>query len=319
MVKRLGKVGVLMGGKSAEREVSIRSGSGVLAALRSKGVDAHGFDTGQQSLSDLAAAGFDRVFIALHGRFGEDGTMQGALEQMQIPYTGPGVMASAIAMDKAMTKRIWMAQGLPTPKFEMLTAESNREKIFTELGLPLIVKAAHEGSSLGMTKIVQPDQLRRAYAQASKFDPDVMAEQFIDGKELTCAILETQGEPYALPLIRIVAPGANYDYQTKYFGKETQYLCPAGLPPEQELQIRSIALESYRAIGCRGWARVDVMLREKDNQPFLLEINTSPGMTDHSLVPMAARAAGMSYEDLCLQILRTARLDTTPSSDWKPD
>jgi D-alanine-D-alanine ligase len=228
-------------------------------------------------------------------------------------------MASAIAMDKAMTKRIWMAEGLPTPKFEMLTPESNREKIIGELGLPLIIKASHEGSSLGLSKVMQADQLQRAYAQASKFDKDVMAEAFIEGKELTCAILEMHDEPQALPLIRIVAPGANYDYQTKYFGKETKYLCPSGLPPEQELQIRAIALKSYRAVGCRGWARVDVMLREKDNQPFLLEINTSPGMTDHSLVPMAARATGMSYEDLCMQILRTARLDMTPTSDWKPD
>lgn len=319
MVKRLGKVGVLMGGKSAERDVSLRSGNGVLEALRRKGVDAHGFDTGQQNLAQLAAQNFDRVFIALHGRYGEDGTIQGALEQMGLPYTGPGVMASAIAMDKAMTKRIWMAYGLSTPKFQMLTQESNRESVFSELGLPMIIKAAHEGSSLGMSKIVQAEQLQRAYAQAIKFDTDVIAEEFIDGMELTCAILEAQGEPQALPVIRIIAPGANYDYHTKYFGKETQYLCPAGLPPEQELQIRSLALESYRAIGCRGWSRVDIMVRKTDNKPFLLEINTSPGMTDHSLVPMAAKVAGISYDDLCLQILRAARLDMTPSSDWKPD
>lgn len=319
MAKRLGKVGVLMGGKSAEREVSLRSGAGVLEALRRKGVNAHGFDTGKQTLAQLAAENFDRVFIALHGRYGEDGTMQGALEQMGIPYTGPGVMASAIAMDKAMTKRIWMAHGLPTPKFHMLTPESSREQIFNELGLPLIIKASHEGSSLGMSKIMQAEQLQRAYAQAAKFDKDVMAEQFINGKELTCAILETNGEPLALPVIRIIAPGANYDYHTKYFGKETQYLCPSGLAPELELKMRALALESYRAIGCRGWARVDIMLREPDDQPFLLEINTSPGMTDHSLVPMAAKASGVGYDDLCLQILRAARLDMTPSSDWKPD
>jgi D-alanine-D-alanine ligase len=319
MVKRLGKVGVLMGGRSAEREVSLRSGNGVLEALRRKGVDAHGFDTGKQNLAQLAGENFDRVFIALHGRYGEDGTMQGALEQMQIPYTGPGVMASAIAMDKAMTKRIWLAQGLPTPKFEMLTSESNREKIIGTLGLPLIIKAAHEGSSLGLSKIVQQDQLQRAYAQASKFDMDVIAEEFIDGMELTCAILEINGQPEALPVVRIVAPGANYDYRTKYFGKETQYLCPSELPPDQELQVRALALESYRAIGCRGWARADVMVRKSDNKPFLLEINTSPGMTDHSLVPMAAKAAGIGYEDLCLQILRAAKLDMTPSNDWKPD
>ena len=312
MVKRLGKVGVLMGGSSAEREVSLMSGSGVLEALRSKGVDAHAFDPGRQSLSELAKENFDRVFIALHGRYGEDGTIQGALEQLHIPYTGSGVMASAIAMDKAMTKRIWTASGLPTPKFQMLTAESNRENIASSLGLPFIIKPSREGSSLGLTKVMQMEQLQKGYAQASKFDADVMAEEFISGQELTCAILEIDGGPKALPLIRIVAPGANYDYRTKYFGKETKYLCPAGLPPEIELEIRVIAVESYRAIGCRGWARVDVMLRDADSKPFLLEINTSPGMTGHSLVPMAAKAAGISYEDLCLRILRGASLDLKP-------
>ena len=319
MVKRLGKVGVLMGGKSAERQVSLMSGNGVLQALCRKGVDAHGFDTGTRSLAELANEGFDRVFIALHGRYGEDGTMQGVLEQMHIPYTGPGVMASAIAMNKAMTKRIWMAQGLPTPKFAMLTPESQREAILQDIGLPLMVKAAHEGSSLGLSKVTQAEQFQKAYAQASKFDSDVIAEEFISGKELTCAVLDFDGEPRALPVIRIVAPGANYDYQTKYFGKETEYLCPSGLPPEQELEIRALAVKSYQALGCRGWARVDVMLRETDNKPFLLEINTSPGMTDHSLVPMAARAAGIGYEDLCLQILQAATLDMKPSKDWKPD
>ncbi len=319
MVRRLGKVGVLMGGKSAEREVSLMSGGGVLEALRSKGVNAHAFDPGRQSIAELAEQEFDRVFIALHGRYGEDGTIQGVLEQLHIPYTGSGVMASAIAMDKAMTKRIWEARRLPTPKYQMLAPDSSREEILGLLGLPLIVKPAHEGSTLGLTKIVQADQLQRAYAQASRFDPAVMAEEFIDGMELTCAILETNGEPRALPLIRIIAPESNYDYQTKYFGKETQYLCPSGLPPEQELAIRTLALNSYLAIGCRGWARVDVMLRASDSQPFLLEINTAPGMTDRSLVPMAAKAAGIGYEDLCLQILQSAALDTNPSKDWKPD
>ena len=319
MARQLGKVGVLMGGRSAERAVSLMSGGGVLEALRSKGVDAHAFDPGKQSMAQLAEQGFDRVFIALHGRYGEDGTIQGALEQLNIPYTGSGVMASAIAMNKAMTKRIWQAQGLPTPKYEMLVPDTNREALIGNLGLPLIVKAAHEGSSLGLSKVAQPDQLQRAYAQASKFDTDVMAEEFIKGKELTCAILDFEGKAKALPLIQIVAPDANYDYQTKYFGKETEYRCPSGLPPEQELEIRALAVESYRALGCRGWARVDVMLRDSDEKPFLLEINTSPGMTDHSLVPMAARSAGIGYEDLCLQILRSATLDMKPSKDWKPD
>ncbi|MBS1170007.1 MAG: ddlB [Burkholderiaceae bacterium] len=319
MFRKFGKVGVLMGGSSAEREVSLMSGQGVLEALRSKGVDAHGFDTGRRSLAELAGEGFDRVFIALHGRYGEDGTIQGALEQLRIPYTGPGVMASAIAMDKAMTKRIWAAAGLATPKYEMLTQESNREQVCGALGLPLIVKAAHEGSSLGMSKVQRLEDLQKAYAQASRFDQDVIAEEFISGEELTCAILEIDGEPKAMPLIRIVAPQANYDYRNKYFSDDVQYLCPSGLPPEKELEIRTLALASYRAIGCRGWARADVMLRLSDNKPFLLEINTSPGMTGHSLVPMAAKAAGISYEDLCLQILSSARLDLTPTKDWKPD
>jgi len=319
MVKKLGKVGVLMGGSSAEREVSLMSGGGVLEALLNKGVDAHAFDPAKRSLAELQKESFDRVFIALHGRYGEDGTMQGALEQLHIPYTGPGVMASAIAMDKAMTKCIWTAQGLSTPKFEMLTLESNRQAIADELGLPLIVKPAHEGSTLGLTKVAQAEQLTKAFVQASKFDSDVMAEEFINGMELTCAILEMDGEPKALPVIRIIAPGANYDYQTKYYGKDTEYLCPAGLPHEQELEIRALAVASYRALGCRGWARVDVMVRATDNKPFLLEINTSPGMTGHSLVPMAAKAAGIEYEDLCLKILESARLDLKPSIDWKPD
>ncbi|MEA5098513.1 MAG: D-alanine--D-alanine ligase [Burkholderiaceae bacterium] len=319
MVKKLGKVGVLMGGSSAEREVSLMSGKGVLEALRSKGVDAHPFDTGQRSIAELAGEGFDRVFIALHGRYGEDGTIQGALEQLRIPYTGPGVMASAIAMDKAMTKRIWKAAGLSTPKYEMLTRESNRAAVVAALGLPLVVKAAHEGSSIGLSKVNRAEELQTAYAQASRFDQDVIAEEFINGLELTCAILEIDGMPKALPLIRITAPNANYDYRNKYFSDDVQYLCPSGLAPEQELEIRSLALASYRALGCRGWARVDVMLRLSDQKPFLLEINTSPGMTGHSLVPMAAKVAGISYEDLCLQIIRSARLDLNVSNEWKPD
>ena len=319
MVKKLGKVGVLMGGSSAEREVSLMSGTGVLEALRRKGVDAHPFDTGGRSFAELADEGFDRVFIALHGRYGEDGTIQGALEQLRIPYTGSGVMASAIGMDKAMTKRIWLATGLPTPKYEMLTRESNRSSVIAALGLPIIVKAAHEGSSIGLSKVTRPEDLQAAYVLASRFDPDVIAEAFVDGMELTCAILETEGDAKALPVIRIAAPNANYDYRNKYFSDDVQYLCPAGLTPELELEIRTLALSSYHALGCRGWARVDVMLRLSDGKPFLLEINTSPGMTGHSLVPMAAKAAGISYDDLCLQILRSARMDLNASKEWKPD
>jgi len=304
-----GKVGVLFGGRSAEREISLMSGSGVLKALQSQGVDAHAFDPERRSLAELAAEKFDRVFIALHGRYGEDGTLQGALEQMGIPYTGPGVLASAIAMDKAMTKRVWLFHGLSTPRFEMLSATSDWSAVAATLGLPLIVKPAHEGSTLGLTKVTSADQLPAAYALAAKFDKAVMAEEFISGMELTCPVLGAGDTARALPVVRIVAPDANYDYQNKYFSDETKYLCPSQLPAELEKKVQQLVLDSYRAIGCRGWARADVMIRESDGEPFLLEINTSPGMTGHSLVPMSARAEGMSYEALCLHLLQHASLD----------
>ncbi len=313
-----GKVGVLFGGRSAEREISLMSGSGVLKALQSQGIDAHGFDPAQRSLGELAAEKFDRVFIALHGRYGEDGTLQGALEQLGIPYTGPGVLASSIAMDKAMTKRIWLHEGLSTPKFEMLSADSDWAAVVTKLGLPLIVKPAHEGSTLGLTKVTEAAQLPAAYALAAKYDKAVMAEEFISGMELTCPVLGAGDTARALPVVRIVAPDANYDYQNKYFSDDTRYLCPSGLPPEQEKQIQDLVLKSFKALGCRGWARADVMVRESDNQPFLLEINTSPGMTGHSLVPMSAAVAGLPYEALCVEILRMAALDLKVSPDWKP-
>ncbi|WP_025918013.1 D-alanine--D-alanine ligase [Herminiimonas sp. CN] len=316
MIKEFGRVGVLFGGRSAEREVSLMSGAGVLQALVSKGVDAHGFDPAERSLAELAAEKFERVFIALHGRYGEDGTLQGALEQLGIPYTGPGVLASSIAMDKAMTKRVWMASALATPKFEMLTAQSNWDAVIAALGLPLIVKPAHEGSTLGLTKVTQAGQLPAAFALAAKYDSAVMAEEFISGMELTCPILGYGEQAKALPVIRIIAPDANYDYQNKYFSNDTQYLCPCGLPAEQERAIQELALASYRALGCRGWSRADVMVRAADNKPFLLEMNTSPGMTGHSLVPMSAKVTGLDYEDLCVEILRSAALDLTPSIDW---
>ena len=315
--QEFGKVGVLFGGRSAEREVSLMSGSGVLAALQSKGIDAHAFDPAERSLAELATEKFDRVFIALHGRFGEDGTLQGALEQMGIPYTGPGVLASAIAMDKAMTKRVWLFNGLSTPRFEMLNAQSDWYKIAATLGLPLIVKPAHEGSTLGLTKITEASQLEAAYQLAAKYDRAVMAEEFISGMELTCPVLGTGDGATTLPVIRIVAPDANYDYQNKYFSNDTQYICPSELPPEQEKEIQELVLASYRTLGCRGWSRADVMVRASDNKPFLLEINTSPGMTGHSLVPMAALSTGMSYEDLCVTILRMAALDLQPTKDWQ--
>ena len=317
--QEFGKVGVLFGGRSAEREISLMSGSGVLKALQSQGIDAHPFDPAQRSLAELAAEKFDRVFIALHGRYGEDGTLQGALEQLGIPYTGPGVLASAIAMDKAMTKRVWMFNGLSTPRFEMLNAGSDWNAVAGKLDLPLIVKPAHEGSTLGLTKVTDAAQLPAAYALAARFDSAVMAEEFISGKELTCPVLGSGDDARALPVVRIVAPDANYDYQNKYFSDETQYLCPSGLPPEQERRIQQLVLDSYRSLGCRGWARADVMLRATDDEPFLLEINTSPGMTGHSLVPMSAAVAGLPYEQLCVEILRMAALDLRPSADWKPD
>ncbi len=319
MIQKLGKVGVLMGGFSAERDVSRMSGSGVLQALQSCGMDAHAFDPAERSLAELANAQFDRVFIALHGRYGEDGTMQGTLEQLRIPYTGSGVMASALAMDKTTTKLIWEAIGLPTPKYRKLVASSDSAAVCQELGLPLIVKPAHEGSTIGLTKVTDVAQLPDAYALASRLDPDVLAEEFIDGRELTCAVLEIDGKPVALPLVEIVAPDANYDYQTKYFSDAVQYHCPADLPQALTAEIQDLVLKSYRALNCRGWARVDLMLRQSDGRPFLLELNTSPGMTGHSLVPMAAKAAGISYEELCLKIIQSARLDLNPTTNWKPE
>lgn len=317
----LGKVGVLMGGRSAEREVSLMSGQGVLNALRSRGVDAHAFDPGRQPVAELAAAGFDRVFIALHGRYGEDGTMQGLLEQLGIPYTGSGVLASALAMDKTATKRLWLAQGLPTPRFALLTratTDAELQAVAADLGLPLIVKPAREGSSIGLTKVTDAGQMRAAYEKAAGLDDEVLAESFIAGAELTCPVVGEGADAAALPVIRIVAPEANYDYQNKYFTDVTQYLCPAGLTDALEQQVRALAVQAFRVLGCRGWGRADVMLTA-DGKPYLLEMNTSPGMTGHSLVPMSARAAGISYEDFVLQVVAAARLDLQPNDNWKPD
>ncbi|MDR0934372.1 MAG: D-alanine--D-alanine ligase [Burkholderiaceae bacterium] len=307
--EKLGKVGVLLGGRSAEREISLNSGNGVLNALLRKGVNAVPFDTGRRTLAELAAEKVDRVFIALHGRYGEDGSIQGALEQLDIPYTGSGVMASSLAMDKVMTKRIWLSEALPTPRHIALSPQSDWGAVAAELGLPLIVKPAHEGSTLGLTRVKTIDALPEAYTLAARYDASVFAEEFIDGMELTCAVLDIRGQPQALPLVRIIAPGANYDYQNKYFSDETQYLCPSGLDASAEKQIQEYTLQAYRLLGCRGWGRADIMLRASDGKPFLLEMNTSPGMTDHSLVPMAARAAGIDYEELCMMLLEAATLD----------
>jgi D-alanine-D-alanine ligase len=315
-----GKVAVLMGGHSAEREVSLMSGGGVLTALQSKGIDAHAFDPAERDLSDLKREGFARCFIALHGRFGEDGTVQGALELLGIPYTGSGVMASAIAVDKVMTKRVWLAEGLPTPRYKLLRrGVFTREDVRTipdDLGLPLIVKPAREGSSIGVAKVQGYSEMADAVDQAAALDADVLCEQFISGDEVTCPVLGTGDSARALPVIRIVAPGGNYDYHNKYFTDVTQYLVPCGLPAGEEERIKELVLKSYRVLGCRGWGRVDVMIDAATREPSLLEINTSPGMTGHSLVPMSARAAGISYEDLCVQLLASAALDQR-KEDWK--
>jgi D-alanine-D-alanine ligase len=303
-----GKVAVLTGGRSAEREVSLMSGAGVLAALRSRGVDAHAFDPAERPMDDLRREGFARAFVALHGRYGEDGTVQGALELLGIPYTGSGVMASAIAMDKVCTKRIWTTHGLPTPGFALARSGEDVRAAARRFGLPLAVKPSREGSTIGFTKVVSEDQCEAAYGIARRHDDDVLCEQFVDGRELTVALLGTGPAARALPVIEIVAPAGNYDYQNKYFRDDTRYVCPAQLPDALSARIREIALASFHAIGCEGWARADVMLRCADSEPFLLEINTSPGMTGHSLVPMAAKAEGLSYEELCVRILQTARL-----------
>jgi len=308
-----GKVAVLMGGDSAEREVSLMSGSGVLKALQSRGVDAYAFDPAERDLGELKQQGFQRCFIALHGRFGEDGTVQGALELIGIPYTGSGVMASSIAIDKVMTKRVWLAEGLPTPKYVLLRrGHFTREQVVAipdELGLPLIVKPAREGSSIGVAKVQGYSEMVDAVDQAAALDADVLCEQFVSGDEVTCPVLGSGEEARALPVIRIVAPAGNYDYQNKYFSDETKYLVPCGLPAGEEAAIQEIVLKAYRVLGCRGWGRVDAMIDAATRKPSLLELNTSPGMTGHSLVPMSARAAGISYEDLCLQVLAGAALD----------
>ena len=312
-IQSLGKVAVLLGGVSAEREISLLSGQGVLQALRNSGVDAHAFDPAQRDLGELKAEGFARCFIALHGRFGEDGTVQGALEWMRIPYTGSGVMASAIAMDKVMTKRVWQAVGLPTPRYLVLNPQQQRRDnivaVPDELGLPLIVKPPREGSSIGVSKVAGYSQMQDAVRLSARYDPDVLCEEFIEGEEVTCPIIGVGVDVRTLPVVRISAPEGTYDYQNKYFTDAVSYQCPSGLPQQEEQEISRIVLDAYRALGCRGWARADLMIRASDRRAYLLEMNTSPGMTSHSLVPMSARAAGISYEALCLALLKLASLD----------
>ncbi len=298
-----GKVAVLLGGRSAEREISLMSGNAVLQALREAGVDAHPFDPAQRDLHALRDEGFDRVFIALHGRYGEDGTVQGALELLGIPYTGSGVLASALSMDKVRTKMVWVANGLPTPDWVVLGADSDWDAVAARLGLPLIVKPAREGSTIGLTRVTAVDQLPAAYALASRHDRLVLAEVFVEGQELTGPFLGDR----ALPLIRIEAPQGNYDYQNKYFSDETRYFCPCGLDDAEEARIRELVMRAAVVLGCEGWGRAD-LIRRADGSVWLLEMNTSPGMTGHSLVPMSARAAGLDFTALVLAILETAHV-----------
>ena len=302
-MSEFGKVAVLMGGRSAEREISLMSGKNVLEGLQRKGVDAHAFDPAERELFELKRDGYQRAFLILHGRYGEDGTVQGALETMGIPYTGSGVMASALCMDKLRTKLIWLASGLPTPRHAVLTDKSDWSSVAKELGLPLIVKPAHEGSSIGLTKVTSIEKIEAAYELAAKCDSLVIAEEFIGGRELTAAFLDDR----ALPLIRIEAPQGNYDYQNKYFTDVVKYHCPSGLPAAQETELQATVMRAAQALGCAGWGRADLMLRD-DGRAFLLEMNTAPGMTGHSLVPMAARAAGIDFDDLVLRILELAHV-----------
>ena len=304
---KFGKVAVLFGGKSGEREVSLKSGAAVLAALLRQGVDAHAFDPASQELSELK--GFNRAFNALHGRYGEDGTIQGAMELMGIPYTGSGVMASSLGMDKWRTKLLWKVLNIATPDFEMVEASSDFAAIEQKLGLPLFVKPANEGSSIGITKVKQKSELEAAYLLAAQADPLVIAEKFVGGGEYTVGILEdaTTGLK-ALPIVRIVPKNEFYDFEAKYLRDDTEYLCPCGLSAEKEAQIKAEALQAFRAVGCKGWGRVDFLMDEAGTHYFL-EVNTSPGMTDHSLVPMAANAAGISFDELVIKILETTLAD----------
>jgi D-alanine-D-alanine ligase len=304
-MSEFGKVAVLMGGPSSEREISFLSGNAVLKALREKGIDAHAFDPAERDLWELRRDGFVRAFIVLHGRYGEDGTVQGALETLKIPYTGSGVMASALAMDKWRTKLVWQAVGIPTPRYRVVAAASDWMRVVAELGLPLIVKPAREGSTIGITKVstVDHDELALAYAEAAKHDDLVLVEELVSGAELTASILGRR----ALPLIRIEAPQGNYDYHNKYFSDETRYFCPCGLPQAKEDEIRAQSLAAFDIVGCSGWGRVDLILRADGTFTFL-EVNTAPGMTGHSLVPMAAKQAGVAFPDLCVEILRGAHV-----------
>ncbi len=298
--QRFGRVAVLVGGTSAERSVSLISGAAVLKGLIAKGVDAQAIDANPSNIGELKSKGFDRAFIVLHGRWGEDGVVQGALQAIDLPYTGSGVLGCALAMDKVRTKQVWQSLGLPTAKYRVLNSESDLDGLIEELGLPLFLKPAREGSSVGIGKVSHEAELHEVYAKSATVGDAVLAEQFIEGAELTVAILKGD----ALPVIRMSTDNEFYDYHAKYESDETQYFCPAGLAPELEEEVRSLALRAFEALDCAVWGRVDVML-DRDNKPLLLEVNTVPGMTSHSLVPMAAAATGRSFEDLVVEILET--------------
>ncbi len=302
-VQGFGRVAVLMGGCSAEREVSLRSGNAVLEALLRCGVNAFGLDLTEQAVAQLTAEKFDRAFIALHGRGGEDGSIQGVLEWLRIPYTGSDVMASALGMDKFKCKQVWQGLGLPTPASSLLSPDTNAQQLVAKLGLPLMVKPAHEGSSIGMSKVTSTEQLAAAYLEASRYDTRILAERFITGTEFTASIVDG----VALPVIGLKTSHDFYDFNAKYTATDTQYLLPCGLTPEEEQAIQQLALDAYQAVGCESWGRVDIMVDEQ-KQPWLLEVNTSPGMTDHSLVPQAAAFAGISFDQLVVNILATANL-----------
>ena len=305
--RSFGRVAVLFGGTSAEREISLKSGNAVLAALKSRGVDAHAFDPAERPLADLKADGFARVFLILHGRGGEDGTAQGALELMGIPYTGSGVMASAVGMDKWRTKLIWRGAGLPVPDYALLDENSDFDAVERQLGLPLFVKPANEGSSVGVTKVKASGVLAAAYQEAARHDALVLAERYVGGGEFTVGMLGEGEDLRALPVVKIEPATEFYDYEAKYFRDDTRYLCPSGLPAEKETEMQALAKRAFAVLGCRGWGRVDVLL-DTDGTPYLLEINTAPGMTDHSLVPMAARVAGLDFPELCVKVLELAHV-----------
>ncbi len=300
---RFGKVAVLMGGQSAEREISLKTGQAIFSALQSIGVDAHAVDVGPEIISELADANYDRAFIALHGRGGEDGVIQGALELLGLPYTGSGVLASALCMNKLMTKQVWRAAGLPTPNFVGLQRDSTPNEVIDRLGLPVIVKPALEGSSIGITRVDVATQWAEARQQAARFSGPIMAERWIVGQEYTVAILGDE----ALPVIRLETPRDFYDYVAKYDATDTLYHCPCGLTNGQELALQELAIAAFKATGAAGWGRVDLMM-DKAGSPWLIEINTIPGMTDHSLVPMAAAAAGITFEELVVRILESSEV-----------